>query len=133
EPALTMFIHGLSNNKDMRPVRNVNDLMCKACYQGLGNAPFIEKDRMTFSVPQLVNHFQSKHIEPVLSTGQHGPPLNWTTDMVLLPDMSTLSGLRDLVTSGRLNYELASEAIPEAFETQHDVFQGDAHQPPAVQ
>ncbi len=53
-PPLTMFIHGLSHNKEMRPVRNVNGLMCKACNLGLGNGAPANQDRTSFSLPQLV-------------------------------------------------------------------------------
>jgi len=91
-PPLTMFIDGLSNNKEMRPVRNINGLICKACHLGLGNAASVEQDRKSFSLPQLTNHFQFKHIEPMRA--HNVPPLDWVEDMVLLPDQASLSNLR---------------------------------------
>ncbi|KAK3397708.1 hypothetical protein B0T20DRAFT_229177 [Sordaria brevicollis] len=110
-PPFTMFIDGLSNNKDMRPVRNVNGLVCKACQLGLGNAPHVQEERKTFSLPQLVNHFQSKHIEPMQAQGVY-PLLDWVLDMVLLPDFETLSGLR---TCGKPQKELLADALPQLF------------------
>src|SRR5205814_2275482 len=79
-PPLTLFIEGLAHNRDMRPVRNVNGLICKACHLGLGNGSAMEQDRKTFSVPQLTNHFQSKHVVPMQSHGSS--PLDWSVDMV---------------------------------------------------
>jgi hypothetical protein len=105
--SLGMFIDGLSNNKEMRPVRNVNGLVCRACALSLGNAPIVESDRKSFSVPQLVNHFQSKHPDPVL---------NWTTDMIFLPDPATLGNLRNGLTPGTYKFQLVGEAAPWALE-----------------
>lgn len=107
-----MFIDGLSNNKDMRPVRNVNGLVCKACHLGLGNAPHVQEERKTFSLPQLVNHFQSKHVEPMQAQGVY-PLLDWVLDMVLLPDLETLSGLR---TCSKPQKEMLADALPHLFQ-----------------
>ncbi|KAK3394846.1 hypothetical protein B0H63DRAFT_59927 [Podospora didyma] len=113
-PPLTMFIDGLSNNKDMRPVRNVNNLFCKACHLGLGNAASVEKDKKSFSLPQLVNHFQAKHVEPM----QHiGPPLDWVVDMVMRPDPALISNLRPFLNEGQR--VLVADAFPDAFQPSH--------------
>ncbi|KAG7292341.1 hypothetical protein NEMBOFW57_002376 [Staphylotrichum longicolle] len=80
-PPLAMFIDGLSNNKEMRPVRNVNGLVCKACHLGLGNAASVDQDRKDFSLPQLANHFQSKHVEPMQRMQAAPEPLDWVVDM----------------------------------------------------
>ncbi|KAM7190631.1 hypothetical protein V8F20_009648 [Naviculisporaceae sp. PSN 640] len=109
-PPLTMFIDGLSNNKDMRPVRNINGLVCKACHFGLGNAASVEQERRSFSLPQLANHFQSKHIDPM---AQHmSPPLDWIADMVLLPDLQSISDILPAASENQRN--LLSDAFPEA-------------------
>jgi len=110
-----MFIDGLSNNKDMRPVRNINGLMCKTCHSGQGSASALEPERRSFSLPQLTNHFQSKHIDPALMTG-HGQPPDWTTDMVLLPDIQSLASLQTIVGADNAKYHLIAEAIPQIFE-----------------
>ncbi|KAK0730546.1 hypothetical protein B0H67DRAFT_548476 [Lasiosphaeris hirsuta] len=112
-PPLTMFIEGLSNNKDMRPVRNVNGLVCRTCHFGLGNAASIEEDRKSFSLPQLTNHFQFKHIEPMQQ--QNMPPLDWVVDMVLFLDEAALSHIRSI---GDYQKTLLAEAFPSAFQPQ---------------
>ncbi|SPQ18919.1 650d1b4a-fcd2-468a-9761-fb579c62b0fd [Thermothielavioides terrestris] len=112
-PPLTMFIDGLSNNKEMRPVRNVNGLVCKACHLGLGNANTVEQDRKRFSLPQLANHFQSKHVEPAQTTPA---PLDWVLDMVLLPDLTVLSHLASSISKAQR--ALLAAAIPSAFAPQ---------------
>lgn len=113
--ALAIFQDGLSNHKDMRPVRNINGLACKACQLGLGNAPYIQKDRDSFSLPQLVNHFQSKHVEEMLKEAPNSPPLDWTVDMILLPPPAAMANLPSLVGYDAFKYRLLSEAFPEVF------------------
>ncbi|KAI1104145.1 hypothetical protein F4804DRAFT_307962 [Jackrogersella minutella] len=109
-PPLTMFIDGLSNNKEMRPVRNVNSLMCKACNIGLGDGLPTGQTRRTFSLPQLVNHFQQKHVDQLHATGTS--PLDWTVNMVHTPDLSMLSNLRYLTNMDNQKFLLISNAFP---------------------
>ncbi|KAL8419407.1 hypothetical protein RB594_002582 [Gaeumannomyces avenae] len=117
-PPLTMFIDGLSNNKDMRPVRNVNGLMCKACHSGLVNPPATEQDRRSFSMPQLANHFQSRHVEPAVNLGQYVPVPDWASGMILVPDFSSQSSFRKPAAGGgdSQKYQLLSEALPHFFQ-----------------
>lgn len=117
-PVLSMFIDGLSNNKDMRPVRNVNGLVCKACHLGLGNAASVERDRKDFSLPQLANHFQTKHIDPMQRTQapNTAPALDWVVDMVLLPDNATISRFASL--GNEMQRSLVAAAFPAASESQ---------------
>lgn len=115
-PSLAMFQDGLANNKDMRPVRNINALICKACHLSLGNATSIEKDRASYSLPQLVNHFQSKHVELMLQMAPNSPPLDWTTDMILLPGHHIMGKLPGIVGSDVQKRKLFSDAFPEFFE-----------------
>ncbi|KAI0124645.1 hypothetical protein BJ170DRAFT_685523 [Xylariales sp. AK1849] len=126
-PPLNMFIDGLSNNKEMRPVRNVNGLMCKACHLGLGSSVQVEGERNTFSLPQLVNHFQHKHVE--LRQTMQAPLLDWTIDMVYVPDLSTLSSLWAMAGIDSHKYALITEAFPQIMfpgsHSAHDV-SGDA-------
>ncbi|KAL2199760.1 hypothetical protein P885DRAFT_66673 [Corynascus similis CBS 632.67] len=112
-PPLSMFIDGLSNNKEMRPVRNVNGLVCRACRLGLGNAASVEEDRKDFSLPQLANHFQSKHIEPLERLQAAGPPLNWITDMVFVSNVATLPFIAS--SANEPQKALLSAAFPDAF------------------
>ncbi|KAI6627125.1 hypothetical protein MCOR14_008760 [Pyricularia oryzae] len=118
EPApLTMFIDGLSGNKDMRPVRNVNGLLCKLCHTGYVNPPPTEQDRKSFSMPQLVNHFQSRHVEPAIAMGEHAPVPEWTSDMILLPDLAGMQALRRSASSDKQKEKLLGESLPQIFET----------------
>ncbi|KZL88121.1 f-box domain containing protein [Colletotrichum incanum] len=112
-PSLRMFNAGLSNNKEMRPVRNINGLMCKSCTLGLG--PSVNPDRKTFSLPQLVNHFENRHLgfSKVDYRGQ--PGTDWTQDMVLLPEVSEMPDLRAILGNKGHKFNLIHEAVPWAF------------------
>ncbi|KAJ4295813.1 hypothetical protein N0V88_004515 [Collariella sp. IMI 366227] len=98
-PTLAMFIDGLSNNKEMRPVRNINGLVCKTCHIGLSNAASVEGDKKFFSLPQLANHFQSRHVEPMQNVhAQNKAALpDWVLDMVLLPENAAIAGVASAV------------------------------------
>ncbi|KAK7745407.1 hypothetical protein SLS53_002903 [Cytospora paraplurivora] len=86
---LATFIDGLSNHKDMRPVRNVNGLICR-----------------------LTAHFQSRHVEPFVQGAQYGQPPEWTVDMVMLPEPTAVSSLRSVVSTDSQKYHLVNEAVP---------------------
>lgn len=111
--SLATFIDGLSNHKDMRPVRNVNGLICRVCHQGVGGYVASEEERKSWSLPQLTSHFQSKHLEPFLQMGQYGQPPEWTVEMVLLPEPSAVSNLRSAVALDGQKYHLVNEAVPQ--------------------
>lgn len=115
-PSLAMFQDGLSNNKDMRSLRHINALVCKACLLSLGNASSIEKDRDSYSLPQLVNHFQAKHVELMVQTAPNLPPLDWTTDMVSLPGHHVMARLPSIIGADVQKHKLFSDAFPEFFE-----------------
>lgn len=127
-PALAMFIDGLSNNKDMRPVRNVNGLVCRACHLGLGNAPSVEQDRTSFSLPQLTNHFQTKHIEPMQR--MQVQPLDWVLDMVLVPSVSSMTTIPSAVNASQR--ALIAEALPDISHHQSAAEVGSHHDHQAV-
>ncbi|KAI2463670.1 hypothetical protein F4781DRAFT_110431 [Annulohypoxylon bovei var. microspora] len=111
-PPLTMFIDGLSNNKEMRPVRNINGLMCKACSLGLDDGAPADQGNRTFSLPQLVNHFQQKHVDQPRAPGS--PPLDWAINMLHTPDLSVLPRLRSLPNMDSQKFLLISNAFPSA-------------------
>ena len=115
-PPLSLFIDGLSNHRDMRPVRNVNGLVCKACHLGLGNAPSVERERKYFSLPQLANHFQTKHVEPMQGMQMRNvdAPLDWVVDMVLLPHAADISRLAASVNETQRS--LLAAAFPSLFD-----------------
>ena len=115
DPSLPMIIDGLSNSKDMRPVRNINGLLCRAC--SLGMAGWTSKvEKKHFSFPQLVNHFHQIH-EIGVSQNNLGHVPDWTTDMVDLPDHSRLLSIAHApgIDDQRLKY--LAEALPEIVST----------------
>jgi hypothetical protein len=113
DPPLAMVVDGLSNNKDMRPVRNINGLLCKACSLGMaGSSSATQKKR--FSFPQLVSHFLSVH-EQGISQDAHGNIPDWTKDMVELPDMSDLRLTSSSLGMDENKLSLFTEALPELF------------------
>lgn len=109
---LATFIDGLSDHKDMRPVRNVNGLVCRVCHQGVGGYVASDQERRSYSLPQLTTHFQSKHVEPFVQMGQYGQPPEWTVDMVLLPEPAAVTNLRSAVSMDSQKFHLVNEAVP---------------------
>ncbi|RDL38233.1 uncharacterized protein BP5553_02573 [Venustampulla echinocandica] len=121
DPPLSMIIDGLSNNKEMRPVRNINGLLCKACTQGMAGSRSVPQKKH-FSFPQLVSHFHTVHEEGIPKNSVGRPP-DWKTDMVELPDLSKLTSL---VTGSRKDdrrLKLITEAIPEIISPPKPVFE----------
>lgn len=114
---LSTFIDGLSNHKDMRPVRNVNGLICRVCHQSIGGYVASDEERKSWSLPQLTSHFQSKHVEPFVQMGQYGQPPEWTVEMVLLPEPAAVSNLRAAVSMDGQRYHLVKEAVPHLLAT----------------
>lgn len=112
-PSLRMFNDGLSNNKAMRPVRNINGLRCRSCTLGLG--PPVNPERTMFSLPQLVNHFENQHVgfQQVGHRSELG--LDWTQDMILMPDASEIPDLKAIIGSKGHKFNLVNEAIPWVF------------------
>ncbi|KFZ07958.1 hypothetical protein V502_09638 [Pseudogymnoascus sp. VKM F-4520 (FW-2644)] len=123
DPPLKMLIDGLQNNKDMRPVRNVNGLACKTCTRERANKPInphtvsskgtSAADRKLFSFPQLLNHFQSTHIE---NPKANSPNLDWTTDMVELPEKKKMRNLPNANGMDNYKLQLVTDALPDAFK-----------------
>ncbi|TVY29786.1 hypothetical protein LHYA1_G002050 [Lachnellula hyalina] len=112
DPPLPMVIEGLNHNKEMRPARNINGLLCKACALGqAGYTPALQKKH--FSFPQLLNHFREAHeAAPQNLRNEMGYFPDWTKDMVQLPDISKLTSLSK---SSDHRLKLVKEALPEVF------------------
>lgn len=115
-PSLRMFNDGLSNHKGLRPVRNVNGLMCRACTLGLGNAPHVFMERKTFSLPQLTNHFESLHLGLQHAEPQGRMDMDWTQDMLLLPELPGLGAFKATLGTGGHKFNLVHEAVPWVFD-----------------
>ncbi|KAK1724560.1 uncharacterized protein BDZ83DRAFT_346183 [Colletotrichum acutatum] len=112
-PSLRMFNDGLSNNKAMRPVRNINGLRCRSCIMGLG--PPVNPERAIFSLPQLVNHFENQHVGSQQVGHRSEPGLDWTQDMILMPDVSEIPDLNAVIGSKGHKFNLVNEAVPWVF------------------
>ena len=128
EPSLSMFIDGLHDNPLMRPVRSLNGLACKACVSK-SQAPTSGSharpqhhalDRRLFTLPLLLNHFRSTHVEGGLATidfqtGMEASRMDWKRDMIELPDAPII---RDVVNADGMDVkklELMRPAFPELF------------------
>ena len=128
DPPLSMMVEGLSSNKDMRPVRNVNGLLCKACTLGMAGS-LSGPQRKHYSFPQLVNHFHTIHDLGV--SQNYGTPLDWTRDMVDLPDMAKLTSVVSAPGMDDQKLALFTEAVPEiiaAPTASSNGFRHEAHQ-----
>ncbi|KAI9824277.1 MAG: hypothetical protein M1832_002085 [Thelocarpon impressellum] len=130
EPSLAMFIEGLASHSRMKPVNNLNGLICKACQPG-GEAPgtgfqshpprFPAGDKKLYTLPALLNHFKAVHLEQHASgpnmpgIGGTPPRMDWKTDMVELPAQSAIAALLHApgLDDGKL--KLIAEVFPKAF------------------
>ncbi|OTA51939.1 hypothetical protein K449DRAFT_441084 [Hypoxylon sp. EC38] len=109
-PTLNLFKDGLSSSKEMRPVRNVNGLMCKACHLGFGGGILADQFSRTYSLPQLVNHFCQSHLNQPQAPNM--PSLDWTVTMVHTPNLSALANLHNLANMDSQKYSLIADAFP---------------------
>ena len=127
EPNLSMFIDGLDHNSQMRPVRSLNGLACKTCVTS-GNGPGAAyhthpqsvADRKLYTLPHLLNHFKSMHMEKprpsvVLSSGFDTSKLDWKRDMVELPETSIIADLVHASGMDDTKLSLIAWAFPGVF------------------
>jgi hypothetical protein len=115
DPPLAMIIDGLSNNKEMRPARNINGLLCRACVLGLAGSKS-NQPKKHFSFPQLLNHFRTIH-EQELSKANNSYAPDWKKDMVELPDISKISDIFKGLQKDDQRLRVVTEAIPELILT----------------
>lgn len=109
EPSLSMFIDGLDHNAVMRPVRSVNGLGCRTCMKNGTGAKL-------YTLPHLVNHFRTAHVEtPQMLGYPHIPELDWKHDMVDYPDLSVISGILNANGMTDAKLSLISFVFPDAF------------------
>ncbi|QSZ32752.1 hypothetical protein DSL72_002331 [Monilinia vaccinii-corymbosi] len=113
DPPLSMIVDGLSNNKDMRPVRNINGLLCRACVLGMaGSVTPSKPEKKHYSFPQLAIHFRTIHEEGVPSNLiGHFP--DWSKDMVELPDQAKISSVSSAPGMDDQKLAIFSEALQE--------------------
>lgn len=126
-PSLAMFLDGLDNNAQMRPVRSLNGLACKTCVteQNMRNSTDHQAlppagDRRLYTLPHLLNHFRTAHLDGPQAfaspnSGPNSPEYDWTRDMIELPETRLIA---DLVNSSGLDdnkLELIAWAFPGVF------------------
>jgi hypothetical protein len=138
EPSLALFTDGLNNNSQMAPLRALSGLSCKACATtnriggSYGNDGIRGLDHRLHTLPALLAHFQSAHVEhvqPIVipSTGVEMPRPDWKFDMVEMPDENLVRNLiySSEITSTALN--LIATVFPHYCPTtshDHRIFQG---------
>ncbi|PGH13150.1 hypothetical protein AJ79_03857 [Helicocarpus griseus UAMH5409] len=115
EPPLTLFADGLNGHAQMKPIRNLSGLICKTC-NGVQRPHQHDGGRKLFTLPALVSHFQSMHIDRVKSRpGSEPPKLEWQYDMLLLPDDSAIAKLVESPGMDENKMQLVSAAFPWVF------------------
>lgn len=128
ELTLSLFADCLNNHAQMKPVRNLNGLMCKTCsnkgeYGGFHSHHNSSRgSRKLYALPALASHFQSIHIErakPIVNpqTGMATPGMDWKFDMIDLPDPSTVASLIHAPGMDELKLNLFAAAFPGVFPT----------------
>jgi hypothetical protein len=128
EPSLAMFIDGLDHNPLMRPVRSLNGLACKTCVtHGTGyntgshlHPPQHPIDRKLYTLPHLLNHFRSVHVEKLRSTvdpqsGLESSRLDWKRDMIELPESALIVDLLNAPGMDDAKLQLIAAVFPGIF------------------
>lgn len=128
EPSLVMFIDGLDHNAHMRQVRSLNGLACKLCVtKGIrasgelnSYAPVPSGDRRLYTLPHLLNHFRTYHLEnPAFLGGQNnsldGPNFDWKLDMIELPEKALIADLINATGLDVVKLNLIAQAFPGLF------------------
>ena len=122
EPSLAMFIDGLDHNSVMRPVRSLNGLGCKTCVTSaptdLNSLP--AGDRRLYTLPHLLNHFRSAHLEVLQQTmithSEHEIlELDWKRDMIELPELPLIADLINAPGIDDKKLGLIAAVFPDAF------------------
>ncbi|KAK2741052.1 hypothetical protein FQN57_005789 [Myotisia sp. PD_48] len=119
EPALSLFAEALSCHTQMRQIRNLSGLVCKTCsdLSSLRRSRPHESgrgDRKMYTLPALISHFQSMHLESPMSAGDVMHP-DWKIHMLLLPDNSIVSSLAHAPGMDQAKFHLITSAFPWVF------------------
>ncbi|KAM5477155.1 hypothetical protein MauCBS54593_000426 [Microsporum audouinii] len=116
EPALTLFSDGLNSHPQMKPIRNLSGLICKACADMSSSRRSRQyesrNDRKMYHLPALFGHFQSVHTD---ATAPDGTQPDWKVHMLLLPDNSVISSLGQAPGMDQAKFHLITSAFPWVF------------------
>lgn len=125
EPALALFSDGLNCHPQMKPIRNLSGLVCKACSDAQGSRRFRphdtgKGDRKMYTLPALISHFQSVHVDSTRpqsafpSRDDTGQP-DWKVHMLALPDNNILASLAQAPGMDQVKFQLITTAFPWVF------------------
>ena len=126
EPSLSMFLDGLNHMAAMRPVRSVNGLTCATCAAN-GEDYGVHTDsqsqtasggKRTFTLPLILNHFRTAHLEPAAQQADQGRKPDWRYEMIQLPDAATLANIVNAQGMDNKKLQLLSEVFPGLFPAQ---------------
>jgi len=136
EPSIALFAEGLNNHPQMKPLRNLSGLACRACIEndyGHLPGPFPSRgDRKLYTLPALVSHFQSVHNERTKSSvvsqsGIDTPRFDWKVNMVDLPEPSVVASLLHAPGMDEAKLKLVADAFPEVFPSPLPVLGSATH------
>lgn len=129
ELSLELFSEGVNSHPQMKPIKGLGGLVCKACnpidgdgrhqvpssYYGKG------KPRL-FTLPGLLAHFQKQHVERAIGASSSAAAavnptskMDWRYDMLLLPDHATIAGLAEAPGMDDDKIRLVAAAFPQVF------------------
>jgi hypothetical protein len=128
EPNLALFTDGLNNNSQMSPLRALSGLSCKTCATEIrmdetyGNQKIHDLEHRIHTLPALLAHFQSAHVEHVQSTaispsGIEMPRLDWKFDMVEMPDATVVRNLVYSPGITQAKLDLIATVLPSYFHS----------------
>ncbi|KAF2459872.1 hypothetical protein BDY21DRAFT_179846 [Lineolata rhizophorae] len=127
EPTPDLFLDVLDKHELMRPMGNVQGLVCKLCSLGTrGKAsctsptsPRAGENAISYSVLSLLSHFKSIHIERARYAADRVAP-SWVEDMVLLPSPDILSEFLHNLRADPETTEYFAMAIRHELSNQRD-------------
>lgn len=125
EPNLALFTDALNNSSKMQPLKALKDLACKTCSSMTQDQKVEHPTNETepgklYTLPDLLTHFQSVHIEQAkpLGLSQMGielPRADWKFDMIRLPPKEEIVKVVDALglTNEKLN--IIANVLPGIF------------------
>jgi hypothetical protein len=121
--SIALFLDGLNNRAQMKPLRGLNGLACRFCIDGGSTEPDSHlRNLKSYHFPALLTHFQSMHLQ----VDKHDAALNlqekkivpdWKVDMVALPDLSILKLLPHNLGMDEFKLRIIAQALPGVFHS----------------
>ncbi|KAI9681187.1 MAG: hypothetical protein M1817_002469 [Caeruleum heppii] len=131
ESGMEMFMDGLANHPKMKPLNNLNGIICRACglsvdypgSHGPSHPPrYPSGDRKMYTLPALLAHFRVSHVDgnrrwKGVDTGPTMPRPDWRVDMVEIPDEPSIGALINAPGIDDDKLGLLAHVFPSAFPT----------------